>query len=333
MIKKKKYNSKDYSTREWIEEMILKGKKGGYLKQIFSGIDSNYRIQERDTYDKTLTDTYYLIVSGLYPVYLKYGYDLDKLTRKVLEEMIDGGNPQEYNQVYQYIWNELRLREKYTDLPFIVVDKDLIYKMKKSDNYWDSLDKNDAFADPEAFFCEEYNNGGRQGYVYIKQQEDEYIQRCIKNSIEKGKFKDILCGDKEEYRIITPQSQCQDVTDIYRVLRRGLYPLYLEGFKEIKDITRKTIEEMIEECNPIALSQVYEYVYNESRIIENYCNYPFSILDKELINRIRNTKSVMEKMLKSTVVDNMTVWEGIEYYENKLAIFTNTEEFFREYAG
>ena len=332
MNKKKVYDYKDYPEEDWVESQVMRGVKDHCLRNVIAGT-GDYIIQERDSYSKDRTDIRALIINGLYPVYLKYGLNLDVLTREALEKMIDEGNSLEFDQAYQYIWHELHIREDYTNLPFTMVDKELIFRMKRSKKYkeYTLLEKQDpVFIDTEAFFTEEFNNGGRPGYVYVGREDDEYIQRRVMSSIQKGKLKEMLSGAEEEYRIITPQSQCNEVTDIYYVLEYGLYPLMLHGHKEIKELTRKAIEEMIDSCDPIDLSQVYEYVCSELSTIEKYCNYPFTILDKELIKKIKIKKNELENLLKETKVDGMTVWDGAEFYEKKFDIFSNTDEFFSQ---
>lgn len=333
MLEKKKFDSKDFDTRDWIKEMVIKGVKEGNLKQYFSGIDKNYRIQERDTYDKTVTDTYYLIVSGLYPVYLKYGYDLDKETRKVLEEMIDGGDSREYAQVYWYIWNELHLRDNYTNLPFVVVDKELIYKMKGADEYskMKSLEKNEAFADPEAYFCEEYINGGRKGYVQKVYNNEDNIKSIVKKGIEEGELKEVIAGRNETYRIEPKSYSAVAHTDILRMIVNGLFALYCEGMKDIKNITRKSLEEMIDADNPHDLYQVFSYAHTELFLMEKYSNLPFVVMDIDLVEKLKNKRAEMKDALQAFDIDGLSAWEITGNMERNYDAFSKTEEFFKEY--
>ncbi|MBO4458126.1 MAG: hypothetical protein J5802_10435 [Butyrivibrio sp.] len=352
MALRKTYNSKDYSTRAWIEEGVKKGVDGGALKLYFSGTNSSCRIQERDTYLKNLTDVSYLIVNGLYPVYLKWNLNLDVLTRKTLEAMIDGGNPLELFQVYQYVCEESELREDYNNLPFIVVDKELIYKMKAKrlemeeelkettvDGYmsvWkvtENIESTvDEFIDPESCFCEEYNNGGKKGYVRNKYDGREEIKMLIEKSIKNGNFIDVMLGTKEEYKVSLPAPMESTFSDMYYLIRYGLYPLYLDEHYEIKDITRETIDEMVDSDDPVALYQAYQYAASEALITERYCHYPFTILDKDLINRMKKKRIEMEQPLKETNIDIMSAWQVTKNNEEVCDVFNNTDEFFKELA-
>lgn len=131
---KEKYIITDCKDGEAVEEAVVYGIRKGNLRSYFYGMDSDYRIVGRDTGSCDLTDVGYLIEAGLYPVFQKYGFGLAGLTKRALEEMING-DPKEYSQVYQYVVHEMGLRDKYSDLPFTIVDKEFIDKMKKSKNY------------------------------------------------------------------------------------------------------------------------------------------------------------------------------------------------------
>ncbi len=346
---KNKYTISDWTNYEWIEEKVKKGVSSGGLKQYIAGIDNNYRILVRNSYFLELTDIHYLILGGLYPVYLKYGFDLDKRVRKNLEEMIDGGDPRELFQVYNYEIEEIGLRDDYSKLPFVVIDKELVYKLKKKileseellkkatvDGWpiWEmtkNMEIRGEFKDPEAFFCEEYMNGGRKGYVYVAREEDEEIQKRIEDSIAVGKFRNLLRGTEEEYRILSIVPQGKLLTDIMCVLEDGLYPLYLNGFHDVKNIIRKELEEMVNSADPIDLIQAYEYISSETYNIKLNCNLPFIVVDRELIYIAKKRRIELENLLKEIPVSIHTAWEITERIEKNYDAFNNTDEFCKEF--
>lgn len=330
-MKKKTYDINNFESQEWAEQRVLNAVKCGCLKLVIYGAVPDYRINNRYSYYQDLTDAEDLIRYGLYPVYLKYGLNIDELTRKAIEEMIENGSEREVSQAFDYIMSELSNREDYSNLPFSIVDKELMYKLKdrlKKDNSDMGKDWN-PLVDPDAYFSEEYLNGGRHGYVHVPYDDEKDVMNRIMEAINNGHFVDLMIGEKEEYRVRSSDSQTS-YTDMYDLINNGLYPLYLSGMHEIKKMTRNAIETMVDSGNPIALFQVYDYISKEVFVIENCCNYPFSILDKELISIIKRKRIDMGEILKYTVVDNKTVWERAEQRE-KMRVFSDTDAFFKEY--
>lgn len=348
---RKKYDWTKEATREWIEKVVIEGIKGNNLRAVFLGADNAYIIQERDTEIKTLTDMHYLIISGLYPVYMKYNLGGGDIVRSILEEMIDSGNPYELFQVYDYVKEESKLRDDYYGLPYITVDKTLIYNMKKKrkemekelkeanklDGYnaWEitgNIEKNcDEFQDPEACFCAEYNNGGKKGYVYLKQDNDGRIKKVIEECLENGNLVDVIWGEKAEYRIEKTNYRLTGYTNTKLLIEEGFFPLFKSGNIELEDKVRTVLLQMVESDNPTVFYQAYEYACNETKLMEKYCNLPFYVMNKELIKKMKKRRLEMEASLKETPIRKLTAWEITGNMERNYDAFSKTEEFFKEY--
>ena len=347
MFNRKIYNYKNYTEEDWVESKVIKGIENHCLKDVINGIDG-YRVQERDSYLRECTDVGALIFNGLYPVYCKQGLNIDVITRNALEEMIEGDDPRELFQAYVYASEELSLREGYDNLPFILVDKKMICKLKKKilesenvlkkatiDGYpiWSMIGEIftcDEYLDPDAFFTEEFNNGGRRGYVHLKHDDEDKIKELVSKSIHEGNLMDVMLGWKDEYRVCDKDWQ-EKCTDTFVNIERGLYPLYQEGYSEIPQMVSETIDSMIDSNEPMALVQAYEYARAESYFVQNYSNLPFIFLNKKLIEKMKNKRVELKQELEQIVFyESITAWANMEAIEKKFYAFSNTNEFFSQ---
>ena len=346
---RKEYTLAEGDTKEWIERAVIDGIKKGTLKDYIAGIDSSCRIQESATFVKSLSDIFILIRGGLYPVYVKYNLGGKKQIQEALEEMTASGNPYELFQVYEYVSEESRLRDDYYNLPFIVVEKTLIYKVKKKRremeaelketiieghyNAWvltENIEKScDEFIDPESCFCDEYNRGGKKGYIQ-KSMDGEGTKELIVDALKSGNLLNVMLGKEKKYRIFASDSGIKELTDMEELIENGLFPLYENGHTELKCLVSDNLEKMVTSLDPISLYQAYEYIGEETILLSKYCNLPYVVANKELIEKMKKTRLELAESLKRTPIRKSSAWDITGNIEKNYDAFSNTEEFFKE---
>ena len=86
-----------------------------------------------------------------------------------------------------------------------------------------------------------------------------YVERYLK-ALENNEEKFCFIGDKSEYRIRNRDSQLTTLTDVYYLLKDCIYPLYLNGDKEIGDRIRNIMFEILKGEEPDAIFQVAEFI-------------------------------------------------------------------------
>ncbi|MBD5140615.1 MAG: hypothetical protein HDT25_04265 [Ruminococcus sp.] len=128
--------------------------------------------------------------------------------------------------------------------------------------------------------------------------DSEYTINRFENLIEEGHFFDILVGTDEKYRfvdVIGYGSYFRRFSDAKYLLHHYIFPMYLLGQKEIKEMTEENIIMLSKSNVPICFFQSISFVFEFLSLEEDYI-LPFTI-DVYKIAEIINSRADEVKKL------------------------------------
>ena len=95
-----------------------------------------------------------------------------------------------------------------------------------------------------------------------------------RNVMEEGKEEEAFLGTNPKYRIWQRDSYELDSTDILVLMEYCLYPLYVEGDKDIARRTFDILKEFSSSNDLMRLKKVMKYISIQSRWIKNIQVFP-----------------------------------------------------------
>ena len=157
-----------------------------------------------------------------------------------------------------------------------------------------------------------------------------FTDMCVKRAEEAltgVSLKTLIMGYDEEYRFYKRDSYYLDVTDADVMFENVLYPIYVNGNKNISQQMMDAIDDMIDSGDAAQLFQVYDYVISEQLMKRHFPSLTFVVFDKNRVLRLVQKTNDMEQELreyrgKMYARDNNTFWDKIQQTIKRNLIFS-----------
>ncbi len=120
----------------------------------------------------------------------------------------------------------------------------------------------------------------------------EYAINRFEKLVRKGHFLDVLVGTDEKYRFVDVMgygSYFRKLSDAQYLLIHFIFPIYISGYKTIKEMTEENIIKLSKSNNPIWFYQAVSFVFVYLCLEEDFI-FPFSI-DIYRISEIINSRA------------------------------------------
>ena len=119
-----------------------------------------------------------------------------------------------------------------------------------------------------------------------KPKDYESFINFYRNVMREGKEKEAFLGTDAKYRIWQRDSYELDSTDIGVLIEYCLYPLYVEGDRDIARRTFEILKDFSLSNDLMKLKKVTQYISNQKWFVTNYYDIPFVIETDELVRNI-----------------------------------------------
>ena len=107
----------------------LKAKEQNNIQRCFLGEDKKFRINNKDSYIKNLTDPTVLLEYVIYPLYLDGDTTVKEELIDTILQFADSTYPIEFYHASSFLCGEEMLLKLYKELPFVVFDKTIAKRM------------------------------------------------------------------------------------------------------------------------------------------------------------------------------------------------------------
>lgn len=107
-----------------------------------------------------------------------------------------------------------------------------------------------------------------------------------RNVMREGKEKEAFLGTDAKYRIWQRDSYELDSTDIGVLIEYCLYPLYVEGDRDIASRTFNILKDFSLSVDLVKLDKVTDYISMQGSRLRRYTSLPFVIKTDELVRNI-----------------------------------------------
>ena len=136
-----------------------------------------------------------------------------------------------------------------------------------------------------------------------KLKNKEYYQNFVKDYREimkEGKEAEVFLGTEAKYCFRQRDSYDVDSTDIGVLMEYCLYPLYMEGDRDIERRTFEILKDFSLSIDLMRLKKVIKYISIQSRWVKKYTSLPFVIETDELVRNIIESISKLSDEQKPT---------------------------------
>ena len=136
-----------------------------------------------------------------------------------------------------------------------------------------------------------------------KLKNKENYQNFVKDYREimkEGKEAEVFLGTEARYRFRQRDSYELDSTDIGVLIEYCLYPLYVEGDRDIARRTFEILKDFSLSNDLMKLKKVTQYISNQKWFVTNYYDLPFVIETDELVRNIIESISKLSDEQKRT---------------------------------
>ena len=136
-----------------------------------------------------------------------------------------------------------------------------------------------------------------------KLKNKENYQNFVKDYREimkEGKEAEVFLGTEAKYRFRQRDSYELDSTDIGVLMEYCLYPLYVEGDRDIARRTFDILKVFSLSNDLMKLKKVTQYISNQKWFVTNYYDIPFVIETDELVRNIIESISKLSDEQKRT---------------------------------
>ena len=131
-------------------------------------------------------------------------------------------------------------------------------------------------------------------------KEYESFVNFYRSVMEEGKEEEAFLGTDAKYRIRERDSYELDSTDIGVLIEYCLYPLYVEGDRDIARRTFEILKDFSLSNDLMKLKKVTQYISNQKWFVTNYYDIPFVIETDELVRNIIESTSHLSDAQKRT---------------------------------
>ena len=118
--------------------------------------------------------------------------------------------------------------------------------------------------------------------------------------MKEGKEAEVFLGTEAKYRFRQRDSYYVDSTDIGVLIEYCLFPLYVEGDRDIARRTFEILKDFSLSNDLMKLKKVTQYISNQKWFVTNYYDIPFVIETDEYLR----DKSELEKITDIEVFDH-----------------------------
>lgn len=123
-----------------------------------------------------------------------------------------------------------------------------------------------------------------------------------RNVMREGKEEEAFLGTDEKYRIWQRDSYELDSTDIGVLIEYCLYPLYVEGDRDIARRTFEILKDFSLSVDLVKLDKVTDYISMQGSRLRRYTSLPFVIETDELVRNIIESISKLSHEQKRTYI-------------------------------
>ena len=131
-------------------------------------------------------------------------------------------------------------------------------------------------------------------------KEYESFVNFYRDTMREGKEEEAFLGTNPKYRIWQRDSYELDSTDILVLMEYCLYPLYVEGDRDIARRTFDILKDFSLSIDLMRLKKVIKYISIQRRWLRKYTSLPFVIETDELVRNIIESISKLSDEQKRT---------------------------------
>ena len=137
----------------------------------------------------------------------------------------------------------------------------------------------------------------------LKNKENyKYFVKHYLEVMKEGKEAEAFLGTEAKYRFRQRDSYEVDSTDIGVLMEYCLYPLYVEGDRDIARRTFDILKDFSLSNDLMKLKKVTQYISNQKWFVTNYYDIPFVIETDELVRNIIESTSHLSDDQKRTYI-------------------------------
>ena len=137
----------------------------------------------------------------------------------------------------------------------------------------------------------------------LKNKENyKYFVKHYLEVMEEGKEAEAFLGTETKYRFRQRDSYELDSTDISVLMEYCLFPLYVEGDRDIARRTFEILKDFSLSNDLMKLKKVTQYISNQKWFVTNYYDIPFVIETDELVRNIIESTSHLSDDQKRTYI-------------------------------
>ena len=161
-----------------------------------------------------------------------------------------------------------------------------------------------------------------QTYKLKNKENYRYFVKHYLEMMKEGKEAEAFLGTEDKYRFRQRDSYDLDSTDIGVLMEYCLYPLYVEGDKDIEIRTFEILKEFSLSIDEKKIWQVTEYLLLQDFILAEYKPLPFEIDTRKLVPLILDTIEKLPSELKtsgyySRLIGNIKSIPSFKSYEGE----------------
>ena len=159
-----------------------------------------------------------------------------------------------------------------------------------------------------------------QTYKLKNKENYRYFVKHYLEMMKEGKEAEAFLGTEDKYRFRQRDSYDLDSTDIGVLMEYCLYPLYVEGDKDIEIRTFEILKEFSLSIDEKKIWQVTEYLLLQDFILAEYKPLPFEIDTRKLVPLILDTIEKLPNESKTSgyygrLIGNIKSIPSFKYYE------------------
>lgn len=114
-------------------------------------------------------------------------------------------------------------------------------------------------------------------YVLLENKYTENYTKTYLKAVENKCEKECFIGNEVEYRMTSRESAFSSITDPAVLLEYCVYPLYINGDKEIGTRIQAILRELVSKANIIGIYQAVRFIYIQDRFIKKYEKLPMIV--------------------------------------------------------
>ena len=139
-----------------------------------------------------------------------------------------------------------------------------------------------------------------QTYKLKNKENYQNFVKDYREIMKEGKEAEVFLGTEARYRFRQRDSYELDSTDIGVLIEYCLYPLYVEGDRDIARRTFEILKDFSLSNDLMKLKKVTQYISNQKWFVTNYYDIPFVIETDELVRNIIESTSHLSDNQKRT---------------------------------